>query len=137
MFLTSAMCRSPLSKRVQPQPSSPFQGSTDSDKGSPNKSPLQLIPPPPPPQPMHGKLMPSSNFNPNAPSFVPMVMQCPLSIVSVQHVHVIDVHVCTLKLHVHVHCTPHVHVLYMYIYNTLCTKVHVCALYCMYILYTL
>ena len=121
-FLTSAMCRSPLSKRAQPQPGSPFQGSTDSDKGSPNKSPLQLIPPPPP-QPMHGKLMPSSNFNPNAPSFVPMVMQCPLSNVSVQYVHVIDVHVrtlklhvhchyvhCTLHVHVHVHCTPHVHV---------------------------
>lgn len=50
---------------------SPFQGSIDSDKDSPNKSPSftqQQLPP---------KTAHSSSFNPNAPTFVPMGIQNP------------------------------------------------------------
>ena len=58
--------RSPISKKVQTKPVSPFQGSPDGDRGSPNKSPSQQT---------IVKSSQSSNFNPNAPTFVPMGMQ--------------------------------------------------------------
>ena len=53
-------------KKVQTKPVSPFQGSPDEDRGSPNKSPSQqsLV-----------KSSQASNVNPNASTFVPTGMQ--------------------------------------------------------------
>ena len=72
VHLISDLGRSPLPKRSQGN-SSPFQGSVESDKDSPNKSPSyaqqhSLLP---------SKTVHSSSFNPNAPTFVPMGIQPP------------------------------------------------------------
>lgn len=68
--------RSPLSKKSKPispfqsgPPSPPVTPSLDDQTPSPAKAP----PPVPPPQAITSKnVVQSSNFNPNAPTFVPM-----------------------------------------------------------------
>ena len=120
VYLDYSGKRSPLSKRIHhANPGSPFQGVIDVENRSPTKSPSlqqqqQPLPPPLAPQgATHAALnkpLTSSNFNPNAPSFVPMGMP------QVWYMYVptiLQVNTC-IGLHVQIlypkYCTVHVHV---------------------------
>ena len=106
---------SPLSKRIHhANPGSPFQGVIDVENRSPTKSPSlqqqkQPLPPPLAPQgathPALNKPLTSSNFNPNAPSFVPMGMPqvCTNHITSKYWYWT----TYTNTVHVHVYTVPH------------------------------